>query len=126
MVLVLQIMSGLLLTLNYTNTTAEAFSSIMGLLSNYSYGFLVHSLHVNGANLFFVVLFLHMLKGLLYKSYLLTGVWFSGVVLMLISMCVAFLGYVLPYSNMRLWAATVITNLLTAIPVVGVSLVVWF
>ncbi|MCP4061981.1 MAG: hypothetical protein GY740_01625 [Gammaproteobacteria bacterium] len=97
--LVLQIVTGVLLTLIYTNSTREAFSSLHLGLVNYSYAFFLNSLHLRGASLFFLVMYLHLLKALTLKRYLLAGPWHTGVTLLLLSIAVAFIGYVLPFGR---------------------------
>lgn len=125
MVLCFQTLTGILLTLYYTNSTQEAFFSLQRILSNRTWAFLLQSLHLNGATLFFFLIYFHVIRGLIYKRYKLSTTWNLGASLLLLRILIAFIGYVLPYRNMRLWAATVITNLLGVVPLIGHTLVFW-
>nr|USS60647.1 cytochrome b [Nipponacmea nigrans] len=123
--LMMQIMSGLFLSFHYGAHESVAFSSVVHIDRDVNMGWLLHSLHANGASAFFFCIYAHIGRGLYYGCYLQSKVWLSGVAIYLVSMGVAFLGYVLPWGQMSFWGATVITNLLTAIPVVGEPLVYW-
>lgn len=120
-----QIVTGLFLSFHYRAHIDLAFFRLVHLSRDVSYGWLMHFFHTNGASLFFICLYLHIGRGLYYGSFRNTHVWGSGVLIFLIVMMTAFLGYVLPWGQMSFWGATVITNLLSAVPYWGVGLVEW-
>nr|YP_010381758.1 cytochrome b [Entemnotrochus adansonianus]UDL72142.1 cytochrome b [Entemnotrochus adansonianus] len=126
MCLVIQILTGLFLSMHYTAHVDLAFSSVAHISRDVNYGWLLRAIHANGASWFFVCLYIHIGRGIYYGSYLFTHTWSIGVILFLLTMVTAFLGYVLVWGQMSFWAATVITNLASAIPYVGKSLVEWF
>nr|YP_009170392.1 cytochrome b [Conolophus subcristatus]ALE29390.1 cytochrome b [Conolophus subcristatus] len=123
--LIIQIMTGLFLAMHYTADISSAFSSIAHICRDVQYGWLIRNLHANGASMFFICLYLHIGRGLYYGSYLFKETWNLGVILLLLVMATAFVGYVLPWGQMSFWGATVITNLLSAIPYIGTTLVEW-
>nr|ACD45496.1 cytochrome b [Tupaia belangeri] len=123
--LVLQIATGLFLAMHYTADTATAFSSVTHICRDVNYGWVIRYLHANGASMFFACLFLHVGRGLYYGSYMYLETWNIGVIMLFATMATAFMGYVLPWGQMSFWGATVITNLLSAIPYVGTDLVEW-
>lgn len=123
--LVTQIVTGLFLAIYYTSDIATAFSSIVHICRDVNYGWLIRNLHANGASLFFVCIYIHIGRGLYYGSYLYKETWNVGVVLLLLVIITAFVGYVLPWGQISFWGATVITNLLSAVPYVGNTLVQW-
>nr|AIG93745.1 cytochrome b [Monodelphis sp. 1 SEP-2014]AIG93746.1 cytochrome b [Monodelphis sp. 1 SEP-2014]AIG93747.1 cytochrome b [Monodelphis sp. 1 SEP-2014] len=123
--LVIQILTGLFLAMHYTSDTLTAFSSVAHICRDVNYGWLIRNLHANGASMFFMCLFLHVGRGIYYGSYLFKETWNIGVILLLTVMATAFVGYVLPWGQMSFWGATVITNLLSAIPYIGSTLVEW-
>nr|YP_010379917.1 cytochrome b [Ostracion whitleyi]UDF87726.1 cytochrome b [Ostracion whitleyi]WNH17680.1 cytochrome b [Ostracion whitleyi] len=123
--LVAQILTGLFLAMHYTPDITTAFSSVAHICRDVNYGWLIRNLHANGASFFFICLYLHIGRGLYYGSHLSKETWNIGVVLFLLVMITAFVGYVLPWGQMSFWAATVITNLLSAIPYIGSTLVQW-
>nr|ASM91453.1 cytochrome b [Anomalurus beecrofti] len=123
--LITQIMTGLFLSMHYTPDTSTAFSSVAHICRDVNYGWLIRHLHANGASMFFICLFIHAGRGLYYGSYMLKETWNIGVILMLTTMATAFMGYVLPWGQMSFWGATVITNLLSAIPYIGTDIVEW-
>nr|AHY87818.1 cytochrome b [Aethopyga siparaja] len=123
--LVTQIVTGLLLAMHYTADTSLAFSSVAHMCRNVQFGWLIRNLHANGASFFFICIYLHIGRGLYYGSYLYKETWNIGVILLLILMATAFVGYVLPWGQMSFWGATVITNLFSAIPYIGQTLVEW-
>nr|WNH22426.1 cytochrome b [Laemonema barbatulum] len=123
--LVAQILTGLFLAMHYTANVETAFSSVVHICRDVNYGWLIRNLHANGASFFFICLYLHIARGLYYGSYLLLETWNIGVILFLLVMMTAFVGYVLPWGQMSFWGATVITNLMSAVPYVGNSLVQW-
>uniref|UniRef100_A0A348B064 Cytochrome b n=3 Tax=Cheilio inermis TaxID=241273 RepID=A0A348B064_CHEIN len=123
--LALQIATGLFLAMHYTADITTAFSSVAHICRDVNYGWLLRNLHANGASFFFVCIYLHIGRGLYYGSYLYKETWNVGVILLLLVMMTAFVGYVLPWGQMSFWGATVITNLLSAVPYVGNTLVQW-
>nr|ACR81196.1 cytochrome b [Dicaeum trigonostigma]ACR81230.1 cytochrome b [Dicaeum trigonostigma]ACR81255.1 cytochrome b [Dicaeum trigonostigma]ACR81261.1 cytochrome b [Dicaeum trigonostigma]ACR81281.1 cytochrome b [Dicaeum trigonostigma] len=123
--LVTQIVTGLLLAMHYTADTSLAFSSVAHICRNVQFGWLIRNLHANGASFFFICIYLHIGRGLYYGSYLYKETWNIGVILLLMLMATAFVGYVLPWGQMSFWGATVITNLFSAIPYIGQTLVEW-
>nr|AOW71064.1 cytochrome b [Siren intermedia texana] len=125
MCLIIQIMTGLFLAMHYTPDTTSAFSSVAHICRDVNYGWLIRNIHANGASLFFICIYLHIGRGIYYGSYMYKETWNIGVVLLLLVMATAFVGYVLPWGQMSFWGATVITNLLSAIPYMGDALVKW-
>nr|AIN37231.1 cytochrome b [Paraechinus hypomelas] len=123
--LIIQIITGLFLAMHYTADTLTAFSSVTHICRDVNYGWLIRYLHTNGASMFFICLFLHIGRGLYYGSYLFKETWNIGIILLITTMATAFMGYVLPWGQMSFWGATVITNLLSAIPYIGTDLVQW-
>ena len=120
-----QIVSGLFLSIHYCGDVISAFNSVSHICRDVNYGWLLRIVHANGARFFFICLFLHTGRGLYYGSYLFTHTWVIGVVIILMVMATAFLGYVLPWGQISFWGATVITNLFSAIPYLGGDLVTW-
>nr|ADM73210.1 cytochrome b [Saguinus labiatus labiatus] len=123
--LIIQITTGLFLAMHYTSDTTTAFSSVAHITRDVNYGWMLRYLHANGASMFFICLFLHIGRGLYYGSFLFLKTWNVGTILLLTTMATAFMGYVLPWGQMSFWGATVITNLLSAIPYIGSDLVQW-
>nr|ARO34942.1 cytochrome b [Pachycephus cruentatus] len=123
--LLIQIMSGLFLSMHYCPNISLAFSSVIHICRDVNFGWLMRLIHMNGASFFFICLYLHMGRGLYYMSYKLKHVWMVGIMILFITMATAFLGYVLPWGQMSFWGATVITNLISAIPYLGESIVLW-
>jgi len=125
--LVIQIVSGIFLAMHYTPHVDLAFSSVEHIMRDVNNGWLIRYLHANGASMFFIVVYCHMFRGLYYGSYMNPRglLWCTGVILFLLMMATAFMGYVLPWGQMSFWGATVITNLFSAIPLVGGSIVEW-
>nr|AEP27639.1 cytochrome b [Scolytus sp. APV-2011] len=123
--LLLQIVTGIFLAMHYCPNINMAFNSIAHICRDVNMGWLLRVLHANGASLFFVCLYLHIGRGLYYSSFTLMETWMSGVTILFITMATAFLGYVLPWGQMSFWGATVITNLLSAIPYLGNYIVQW-
>nr|UWT48972.1 cytochrome b [Retropinna tasmanica complex sp. 'TAS']UWT48973.1 cytochrome b [Retropinna tasmanica complex sp. 'TAS']UWT48975.1 cytochrome b [Retropinna tasmanica complex sp. 'TAS']UWT48976.1 cytochrome b [Retropinna tasmanica complex sp. 'TAS'] len=120
-----QILTGLFLAMHYTSDISTAFSSVAHICRDVNYGWLIRNMHANGASFFFICIYLHIGRGLYYGSFLYKETWVLGVVLLLLVMMTAFVGYVLPWGQMSFWGATVITNLLSAVPYVGQVLVQW-
>nr|YP_010443321.1 cytochrome b [Apogonia cf. basalis]UTE83849.1 cytochrome b [Apogonia cf. basalis] len=123
--LMIQIMTGIFLTMHYTAHTTLAFDSVIHICRNVNYGWLIRTIHANGASFFFICMYMHIGRGIYYSSYFLTSTWTIGVMILFITMATAFLGYVLPWGQMSFWGATVITNLLSAIPYLGQTIVQW-
>ena len=123
----IQIVTGIFLAMHYTCHVDLAFASVEHIMRDVNNGWLVRYIHANGASMFFITIYVHMFKNLYYGSYAhpRAALWCSGVVIFLITVLTAFLGYVLPWGQMSLWGATVITNLVSAIPLIGVSIVEW-
>nr|ACC77668.1 cytochrome b [Mabuya mabouya] len=123
--LIAQVLTGLFLAMHYTADISSAFSSVAHICRDVQYGWLIRNLHANGASMFFICIYLHIGRGLYYGSYMYKETWNIGVILLLLVMATAFVGYVLPWGQMSFWGATVITNLLSAIPYIGTNLVEW-
>lgn len=125
--LVLQIITGIVLAMHYTPEINFAFFSVDSIMRDVSSGWILRYLHLNGASMFFICIYIHLLKGLYYNSYRSPRgwVWLIGLVIYFFLMGTAFLGYVLPWGQMSYWAATVITNFVTVIPFIGKDLIVW-
>jgi ubiquinol-cytochrome c reductase cytochrome b subunit len=127
LVLVNQIITGIFLTMNYDPSAAGAFDSVQYIMRDVEWGWLIRYMHSTGASLFFVVVYLHMFRGILYGSYKKPRelVWLLGMLIFLVLMAEAFMGYVLPWGNMSFWGAKVIVSLFGTIPVIGKDLVEW-
>nr|YP_009114173.1 cytochrome b [Elymnias hypermnestra]AHH92968.1 cytochrome b [Elymnias hypermnestra] len=123
--LIIQIISGLFLTMYYTANIEMAFYSVNYICRNVNYGWLIRTLHANGASFFFICIYLHIGRGIYYESFNFFYTWMVGVIILFLLMGTAFMGYVLPWGQMSFWGATVITNLLSAIPYLGTFLVNW-
>nr|WCB98643.1 cytochrome b [Bactrocera dorsalis] len=123
--LIIQILTGLFLAMHYTADINLAFNSVNHICRDVNYGWLLRTLHANGASFFFICIYLHVGRGIYYGSYLFTPTWLVGVLILFLVMATAFMGYVLPWGQMSFWGATVITNLLSAIPYLGINLVQW-
>ena len=125
--LVLMIATGIVLATNYTPHVLMAFDSVERIDRDVPQGWLIRDLHMNGASFFFIAVYIHIFRGMYYGSYKAPRelLWILGVVIFLLMMATAFMGYVLPWGQMSFWGATVITNLFSAIPVVGESIVTW-
>lgn len=123
--LIIQIVTGLFLAIHYVPNVEIAFSSVAHISRDVNYGWLLRSIHANGASLFFLFIYLHTGRGIYYNSYNLTETWNLGVILFILAIATAFIGYVLPWGQISFWGATVITNLFSAIPYIGKTLVEW-
>nr|AGY31191.1 cytochrome b [Heterandria formosa] len=123
--LIAQILTGLFLAMHYTSDISTAFSSVAHICRDVNYGWLIRNMHANGASFFFICIYLHIGRGLYYGSYLYKETWNIGIILLSLVMMTAFVGYVLPWGQMSFWGATVITNLLSAVPYMGDALVQW-
>lgn len=120
-----QLITGLFLAIHYTRDVSIAFNSVSHIARDVNNGWLIRVLHANGASFFFICLYLHAGRGIYYASYFFTQTWVVGVILLFLVMGTAFIGYVLPWGQISFWGATVITNLLSAIPYLGQYLVQW-
>lgn len=125
--LFIQIFTGLSLAMHYVPDISFAFFSVEHIMRDVNYGWLVRYVHANGASMFFIVVYIHMLRGLYYGSFIRPRqlLWGVGVVIFLFMIIIAFMGYVLPWGQMSFWGATVITNSFSAVPVIGGDIVVW-
>nr|YP_009271139.1 cytochrome b [Sitophilus zeamais]ANW06518.1 cytochrome b [Sitophilus zeamais]AOS50535.1 cytochrome b [Sitophilus zeamais]QJA14884.1 cytochrome b [Sitophilus zeamais]QKE47559.1 cytochrome b [Sitophilus zeamais] len=123
--LIIQIITGIFLAMHYCPNTSLAFNSVIHICRDVNFGWLIRTLHANGASFFFICLYIHIGRGIYYSSFNLKETWLTGVTIFFITMATAFLGYVLPWGQMSFWGATVITNLLSAIPYLGNSIVQW-
>nr|YP_010257211.1 cytochrome b [Teratura megafurcula]QVM19035.1 cytochrome b [Teratura megafurcula] len=123
--LMIQIATGLFLAMHYTANIDLAFNSVAHICRDVNYGWFLRTLHANGASFFFICLYLHVGRGMYYGSYNYMHTWMTGVIILFLVMGTAFMGYVLPWGQMSFWGATVITNLLSAIPYLGTDLVQW-
>jgi ubiquinol-cytochrome c reductase cytochrome b subunit len=125
--LVLQIITGIVLAMHYTPHVNHAFDSVEHIMRNVNYGWLIRYTHAVGASMFFIAVYVHILRGMYYGSYKSPRemLWWMGILIFLAMMATAFMGYVLPWGQMSFWGATVITNLFSAIPGVGESIVTW-
>nr|AMW68071.1 cytochrome b [Oliarces clara] len=123
--LTIQIITGLFLAMHYTADINMAFNSVTHIIRDVNYGWLIRTLHANGASFFFICIYLHIGRGIYYNSFLFLQTWSIGVIILFLVMGTAFMGYVLPWGQMSFWGATVITNLLSAIPYLGTTLVQW-
>ena len=123
--LILQIATGIFLSIHYTADTTMAFDSVNHICRDVNYGWILRTLHANGASFFFICIYLHVGRGIYYGSYKYLYTWRVGVILFFLTIGTAFIGYVLPWGQISFWGATVITNLLSAIPYIGTDLVQW-
>ncbi len=125
--LLIQIITGIVLAMHYTPTVEGAFASIEHIMRDVNYGWLIRYIHMNGSSFFFIVVYIHVFRGLYYGSYKSPRevLWWLGLVILLLMMATAFMGYVLPWGQMSFWGATVITNIFSAVPVVGTTIVEW-
>lgn len=121
----IQIITGIFLTIHYTPNIEIAFNRVNHICRDVNYGWLIRTLHANGASFFFICIYIHIGRGIYYGSYKLFYTWIVGVVILFLTIMTAFLGYVLPWGQISFWGATVITNLLSAVPYLGTILVQW-
>jgi quinol-cytochrome oxidoreductase complex cytochrome b subunit len=126
-ILAIMIATGIVLAMNYTPHVDHAFESVERIMRDVNYGWLIRYIHMNGGSMFFIIVYIHMFRGLYFGSYKEPRelLWIIGVLILLAMMATAFMGYVLPWGQMSFWGATVITNLFSAIPLVGESIVTW-
>lgn len=123
--LAIQTATGVFLAIHYASNVDIAFSSVVHIIREVNYGWLIRRAHANGASIFFLFLYLHIGRGIYYGSYTIIETWNIGVILFIATIATAFIGYVLPWGQIRFWGATVITNIFSAIPYVGKILVEW-
>nr|WPS67073.1 cytochrome b [Hyssopus sp. 1 HHL-2023a] len=123
--LMTQIISGFFLSMHFSPNIEMAFNSVIHIIQDVNYGWIIRLIHMNGASMFFICMYIHIGRGLYYNSFLLWKTWSIGVLIFLLTMGTAFMGYVLPWGQMSFWGATVITNLVSAIPYIGDSIVKW-
>ncbi len=125
--LLVQIITGIILSMHYTAHVDHAFNSIEHIMRNVNHGWLIRYIHMNGASFFFIVVYIHIFRGLYYGSYKAPRelLWWLGIIILLLMMATAFMGYVLPWGQMSFWGATVITNLFSAIPLIGDNITQW-
>lgn len=123
--LIIQVLTGIFLAIHYTPNVEIAFNRVIHICRDVNYGWLLRTIHANGASFFFICLYIHVGRGIYYRSYTLELTWTIGVLILFITIATAFLGYVLPWGQISFWGATVITNLLSAIPYLGTIIVQW-
>lgn len=122
---IIQILRGIFISIHYCPNTLIAFSIIIHIIQNVNNGWLIHNIHINGASIFFLFIYIHIARNLYYNSFILKLPWIIGVTILLYSIIIAFLGYVLPWGQISYWGATVITNLISTIPYAGKSIIIW-
>lgn len=123
--LIVQVITGLILSIHYSPHADLAFSSVAHIIRDVNYGWALRYIHANGGSWFFICIYLHIARGMYYGSYIYLETWNIGVILVILVIATAFMGYVLPWGQISFWGATVITNLLSAIPYIGAILVEW-
>jgi len=123
--LIIQILRGLFLAIHYVPNTQLAFQRVIHICRDVNIGWIIRTLHANGASFFFICIFLHIGRGIYYESFVLLEVWIVGIIIFFLTIASAFIGYVLPWGQISFWGATVITNLLSAIPYLGNIIVYW-
>lgn len=123
--LIIQIISGFFLTIHYTPNVNYAFNSIIHIIQDVNYGWIIRLIHINGASIFFSCIFIHIGRNIYYNSFTLVKTWIIGIIIFLTTIGTAFIGYVLPWGQISFWGATVITNLVSAIPYIGNVIVKW-
>nr|QTK03059.1 cytochrome b [Sycobia sp. 2 JXW-2020] len=120
-----QLITGLFLSFHYCANIEYSFNSLIHIIQDVNYGWLIQLMHMNGASFFFLMMFMHIGRNIYQSSFLLVKTWIMGIIIFLLTMMAAFMGYVLPWGQMSFWGATVITNLVSAIPYIGESIVLW-
>nr|YP_010547229.1 cytochrome b [Odontocimbex svenhedini]UYK52168.1 cytochrome b [Odontocimbex svenhedini] len=123
--LMIQLITGIFLSMHYSANTEMAFSSVIHICRDINYGWFMRMMHANGASFFFICIYIHIGRGIYYSSYHFFNTWLIGILILFMTMGAAFMGYVLPWGQMSFWGATVITNLLSAIPYIGTMMVQW-
>nr|QNL35748.1 cytochrome b [Phrynocephalus forsythii] len=125
MTLIIQLVTGIFLAAHFTASTTMAFDSMIHILRDVNFGWLMQNIHANGASMFFLCIYMHIGRGIYYGSYLYKKTWNIGIILLLLTMATAFMGYVLPWGQMSFWAATVITSMISTIPYLGDPIIQW-
>uniref|UniRef100_UPI0030E2A8A6 cytochrome b n=1 Tax=Laudakia tuberculata TaxID=118215 RepID=UPI0030E2A8A6 len=125
MTLMIQLTTGIFLAIHFTASTTTAFDSLMHIMRNVNFGWLMQNIHANGASMFFMCIYIHIGRGIYYGSYLYKKTWNMGIILLLLTMITAFMGYVLPWGQMSFWAATVITSMVSTVPYLGDPIIKW-
>nr|AGH28113.1 cytochrome b [Phrynocephalus mystaceus] len=125
MTLIIQLVTGVFLAAHFTASTTVAFDSMLHILRDVNFGWLMQNIHANGASMFFLCIYMHIGRGIYYGSYLYKKTWNIGIMLLLLAMATAFMGYVLPWGQMSFWAATVITSMISTIPYLGDPIIQW-
>lgn len=123
--LTIQIISGIILSIHYCPNILIAFNRIIHINENINNGWIIHFIHINGASILFISLHIHIFRGIYYSSFILKSTWFIGWIILFLIIMSAFLGYILPWGQISFWGATVITNLLSTIPLIGNFLIKW-
>lgn len=123
--LIIQIISGFFLTIHYTPNIDIAFNRIIHIIQDVNNGWIIRLIHINGASIFFICIFIHIGRNIYYNSFTLIKTWIIGIIIFLVTIGTAFIGYVLPWGQISFWGATVITNLISAVPYLGDSIVKW-
>nr|UZA61261.1 cytochrome b [Endeis sp. JZ-2022] len=123
--LMIQLTTGIFLSMHYCPETSMSFSTLSHIMRDVNLGWLMRIMHANGSSMFFFMMYIHMSRGIYFNSFFMKEVWISGIMILFLSMGTAFMGYVLPWGQMSFWAAAVITNLLSAIPMMGVEITQW-
>lgn len=123
--LIIQIITGFFLTIHYTPHIDLAFNRIIHISRDVNFGWIIRLIHINCASFFFIFIYIHISRGIYYKSFFFYKTWISGIIILLLLIITAFIGYVLPWGQISFWGATVITNLLSAIPYIGNIIVQW-
>jgi len=124
-IIAIQIISGIILSIHYTPHIDTAFSSVIHIIRDVNRGWILRFIHLNGASLIFMLIFIHISRGILFSSHKLSRMWISGIIILFLIIATAFLGYVLPWGQISFWGASVITNLVSAIPYLGKIIVEW-
>lgn len=123
--LLIQFITGFILSINYCPNTNLAFNSIIRIIKNTNSGWLIRNIHINGASFYFICIYIHISRNIYYQCFINNKVWNIGIIILFISIITAFIGYVLPWGQISFWGATVITNLISAIPYIGNYIVLW-
>jgi len=125
MCLIIQLTTGLILSMQYSNFNEVSFNSIVYIMRDVNQGWIIRAFHINGASLFFICLYLHIRRAIYFSLYINQKVWNSGIIILAIAIATAFIGYILPWGQISFWGATVITNLISAVPYLGKTIVNW-
>lgn len=120
-----QIITGVLVSIHYSNDSNSSFRSLVNIHYNIEDGWILHNMHINGASLVFIIIYSHIIRNIFYSTYFQNSTWIIGNVVLIITIIIAFIGYVLPWGQISFWGATVITRLISRIPYLGSNLVIW-